>query len=828
VTDSRHKVIRLAAGWLLAVCCAAAGAEAIDVRIGRLLSEARSAASSAGAEAKLRQAEKLLDEAGGGIDSTARGFLHADILRARGRRAVMDWKRDPTTDALREKARKNLHQAIDEYARLVKVCEDRLDGLEARLGHADPSRSQRWRVLTGQISRANYCEAWSHYNLGLIAEDGAGRKRRFNHAIERFSSFTAGDYRNHPIVADCFLGQALCHYELKQHFQVLELLKPVRASNTPAGTFKRMTYLLIKSAQAYGSYLAAENAAKRYFDALPASHKLDVIELGMALERARCLSRLADPRQNPEYHKLFRGRLDAVAKTIYSHGDPWRAELAGILGRSTGATPFKCLSRARALFKSGKFAEAAAEAEKGIAAATNKTDPVVLADLRYARAAAIANQNQPLETFRAAADFLRRHPGDRRAGGLCRTALLAGRGALKATPNLPPGEFLEFLAWMEKQFPARPEVKQLPWYRAAVSLDAGRFRQVERLLGPVRADSPVYLLAQYGLAVAAAKQAEALARDGKADPNAMAGLLDRSAGAAGRFVEAAAGREMSAPERQAAGIVVDVAVATARRYLELPSPASARALALLEKLDGLSSHRGRAARRRLALRGRAHVLSGDVEAAGQCISKLLDSPAAADGQAARAFADMVGPLAERFDRLTEAGKADAAARLGGQIVRMQNLLLRYVTESTDPAVRRREAAVRLALAEMLRKLARHAEAVGQYQWLLRNTPQREAGAAIRGLAICQEEMRRYGLAAGRWRVLANGLKKNTNGWCEARYHWIRCLYRDGRRDQARKLLKYFRLQHPKIAVGEWQAAFDALGEEIGGAAAASRPGGGTQ
>ncbi|MGB2820357.1 MAG: hypothetical protein WBF17_05215, partial [Phycisphaerae bacterium] len=471
MTVFRYRAICLGAGCMLAVCGAAAGAEAIDVRIGRLLSEARSAASPADAEVKFRQAEKLLGDVGRGIDSTTRGFLQADILRARGRIAVMAWQRDPTDETLRGKAMKDLNQAIDDYARLVKVCEDRLDALEVRLGHADPSRNKQWQTLRGQISRANYCEAWSHYNLGLIAEDDARRKGRFNQAIERFSSFTAEGYRNHPIVADCFLGQALCHYELKQYFQVLELLKPVRASNTPAGIFKRMTYVLIKSAQAYGSYLVAENSAKQYFDALPGSHRLDAIELGMALERARCLSRLADPQQNPEYHKLFRERLDAVAKTVYSCGDPWRAELGRILGRGIGATPLECLSRALSLFKSGKFAEAAAEAEKGIMTATNKTDPVVLADLRYARTAAVTNQGKHLETFRAAAEFLRRHPGDRRAGGLCRTALLAGREALKAEPPLPQGEFLDFLAWMEKQFPSRPEVKELTWHRAAVLLD---------------------------------------------------------------------------------------------------------------------------------------------------------------------------------------------------------------------------------------------------------------------------------------------------------------------------------------------------------------------
>ena len=825
----RQKVACLAAGWLLASAGAAGGAEGVDTRIERLLSEVRSAGTLAEAEQRLRRAEKLLEIRGAKIDSTTRRFLQADIRRARGRWAAMAWRRRPTgNDALRETARKELGAAIGEYTGLVQLCEDRLDAMESRLGPGDPSRNRSWRTLRGQISRANYCEAWSHYNLGLIAADEARRKGRFDQAVERFSSFTARGYRNHPIVADCFLGQALCHYERKQYFQVLELLKPARASNTPADIFKRMAYLLIKSAEAYGSYLAAENCAKRYFDALPASHKLDAIELGMALERAKCLGVLADPKQNPEYHKLFRGRLDAVAKAIYARGEPWRTELARVLGRNSGATPFKCLSQAQTLFKSGKFAEAAAKAGEGIAAATAETPPAVLADLRYVRAAAAVNRGKPLEAFRAAGEFLRNHPADRRAGGLCRAALRAGREALQAKPPLPRDDFLGFLAWMEKRLPTHPEAKRIPWYRARVFLDAGRLREAERALGAVPADSPVYVLAQYGLAVAAAKQAEALARRGKADPKEMARLVDGSARAVERFVASAGRRKMSDVELQAARTVVDVAVATARRYLELPAPRPARAVAVLDRADKLAAYRGRAGRQRLALRCRAHLLAGDMAAAERAFSGLLRSPVAADGNAPPVLASLLGPLMDPFDRLTKAGKTEAAAGLGGRMARMQERVLRSVSASPTPAVRAQEGAARWLLAEILRKVGRHAEAAGQYEQLLPNTPKRKAGPVLRGLAICQEKSRRYASACERWQALAGGLKKKTDGWYEARYHWFWCLYQQGRRDDARKRLAYFRLQHPRIATGIWQAAFDALGQEMHLPPSSSRPGGETK
>lgn len=804
--------LRVAVACVAGVCAAARGAEPVDARISRLLAEAQAGLALKDAEQKIDRAQHLLANLGGSLGGTARDFLRADILRARGRVAAAAWKRDPSRADLRRRARRHLLEAVELYVRLVALCEAELDKLERRLTQADPSQNPTWRRLSGSVSRANYGEAWSLYTLALLAENETDRRGRLAQALERFAGFTANGYRNHPVVADCFLGQALCQYEHKRYAKVLELLKPAQPKNTPAGTYKRMTYLRIKAGQAYGSHLAAESAAKQYFDALPANHKPDAIELGMAVERARCLAVLADAKRNPEYHGLFRRRLDEVAKLIHDQGEPWRSELEEILGDSAGVSPFKCLARARAAFKAKRFAEAARQAEIGLRAAAPRTDRAVLADLRYARAASYLNLGKALDAHRAAAEFIRRHAADRRAADLCQPAVQAGLNALKDTPRLPQGELLRFLTLLERLLPTHPEVRKLPWHRGNLLLQASRFRQAEDALKTVRTDSGVYLLAQYGLAVAAAKQAEVLPAG--ADANAAAALLDRSAEAVGRFV-ASAGGELSPPERRAAGALIDVALAVAARNLDLAPPRPAAALALLDSADRLPSPKGAAARRKLALRVRALLLAGKADAAAAHVAKLLVAPRGADKDLPETLAGIAAPLAAEFERLRRQGPADAAASLGRQAVAVYTALLDLSADSKDDRVRRSEPAVRQRLAETLEQLGRFAEAIPHYQRLVRETPRGKAGRAIRGLAVCLEATGRHDLACEQWAALARGLEKGTEGWYEARYHWLWCLDRQGERARARRMLAYFRLQHPKIAIRRWKDRFQSLAERLG-------------
>ena len=86
------RAVLVAAGLL--VQGAALGAENdLETQVARLVAAARAAAAPDDAESKLKQAEKLLAERGRDVDALTRGFLGADVLRARGRIAATAWQR---------------------------------------------------------------------------------------------------------------------------------------------------------------------------------------------------------------------------------------------------------------------------------------------------------------------------------------------------------------------------------------------------------------------------------------------------------------------------------------------------------------------------------------------------------------------------------------------------------------------------------------------------------------------------------------------------------------------------------------------------------------
>ena len=816
---------------VLASAVTAAGAAAADANapateagIARLLTAARAARTAELAEPMLAKAETAFTRLARPADTSGtidRAFLKADVARARGSVAAAGWKRDDSRDDLRQSGRKALLSALEQYVGLVVRCEELLDKLESRIGQKDPSKVPQWKHLRGCVSRANYSEGWCQYHLAVLAEDAKQRNDRLGRGAERFAGFTAKGYGRHPIVADCFLGQALCQFELGQYFQVLELLKPARADNTEADLFKRMTYLRIEAGQAYGSHLAAESAAKAYFDSLPAGHRLDEVELSMAVARAKCLAALADPAKNPDYHKLFRRRLDAVGRTLYDAGPPWRASLAKILGESSGDSALQCLARARALLAEKNSAGSAAEAERGLGLAGKDGDPSVSADLRYALAAAALGAGDNARACRAARDFIRHSPAGSRHAEMARVAVQAGLAAMTAKPPVTAAEMLELLALVERRVPESPQARHAAWHRAKVLLAAGRYAEVAAALEGVGPSSPVYAEAQYGLAVAAVKQVEQLASAPGADANSQEALLDLASAAVGRFVSAKGSERGVEDGEKTSERVAKVALAVAQRYLELPAGRSEGAIRVLNSAAKLLPEGTAGARRGMALRAWAQFAGGKTDA-GRTLEALL-APGGDASDTADVLAALVGFLSARFDRLS-GQEAKAARAAGEQLVRVWEVLLADVAKVPPSRRQAREAAVRLPLAQTLLRLGRFAEARPHFGWLVERLPAARAGQAIRGLALCEELAGRPDLAGERWAVLARGLEKSTSPWYEARYHWVWCILRQGRKDDARRMLAYFRLQHPAIVDENWRAKFDELARQLGLEPAATAPG----
>ena len=796
---------------LAAVCMCAlttSRAASIEQRVNALTARAMAEPTAAGAETRLAAAERLLRNEGSGIGELARGLLKADINRARGRAYVAVWQRNPAETKLRDQAERCLTQALKEYERLQKLCEEEANRREADLGPA-VEKDKKYREACGNVSRTNYAMAWAEYSLGLASATKSERDAHLKKAVERFVSFTASGYKNHPVVTDCFLGQALCLYQLKRYYDITQLLRDATPANTPPDTFKRMQYHLLQAHQALGSHLKVETLAEHYFNSLKPDHKLDAIELEMALARARSLAHLVKSHDMPKYQRKFRASLQEVTSLVRPYGNPWCAQLVEALGESESEGAFVRLTRAREHFRAKQFKEALEEAGRGIDLARSEADDPFLPDLRYAQVAASWNLNRWGDAHAAAFDFLRKHPKDRRAAEVCRLAVQAALRARTEQPPLPPERVLAFMAFVQDSFPKHPEAKKAPWYCADLLLQQELYQEAEQVLRPIRPQSPVYRRALYGLALAAYKQAEALAAKKDVGSAAAAKHLSRAAAAASRFADAA-NKGLPPGEQPLAKAVADIATAAARLYLDLPTPNPAAALAILERTNAMPEIDDKAASQRLALTIVANVLAGNVGAATTLLDKLMKQKAE-DPNAANALIAIADPLEQEYERAAAAQKKEAGERLAPKLVSLYAFLLDHgqpgATGGQEPALRRR-------LARSHQRLGQHREAIVQYEWLLAHVPREKSGDVLRGLAIAYQQTRQYDSAIDMWRTLSRGLGKKTEGWFEARCSLIQCHAKAGRVDQARKLMQYFRLQYSQIPFEEWWHKFNALEREL--------------
>ena len=814
--------MRPAAGAILLAACLAATwaataearAETVSARVSAFLDQARAAESEKDAEKAFLQAERLLLAAGADLGEVARAFLEADVQRTRGQRAVDAWRRDPTRTASRQEGRRLLLAARAVYERLKGQAEDEANRIADRAGPtADPSADPRYREADGNVSRATYSLAWAQYHLALAAEDPAERAKLFDAAIETFRAFTDEGYRDHPIIAECFLGQALCLHEKGEAAGAVRLLEPANAGNTPRGVFRQMTLLRVRAAQAGGpSPRKVEDAAAPYFDSLPPDYRLDAADLALAMERARALERLADPGRNSDDYAACRARLGAFKGTIYAYGDPWAAELAKVLGESPPPSAAGILKTAVEHYEAKRFKEALAAAEAGLRTTPGKSGPVA-ADLQYMKVASLMSLERWREAHLAAAEFLQAAPKDPRSPDVCRRAFLAGLKALKADPPLDQAALDQFVAFARTTFPDVPEVQDAPWARASQLLAAGQYREAEAALKDVPPGSPSYRRAQYGLALAAYKQAEQALEGGASGKATAAGHLGRAAAAVRRFVESLPA-DMPEADRPMADHVAGIGVAAARRMLDLPEPDLKGAAAMLDLLQRWPAPGPQVEPQRRALQMAIAVRSGRPDEVLREVDAALAAAKPQDPKTAQVLASAADPLEEQSGRLAKEGKPAAARKIDERLLRVYESLLAGPAEGPDAPLRGKTVTIRRRLAHVLLRLDRPKDAIGHYEWVLEHVPREKAGDVLRGLALAREKVHRYDEAVEPWNALAKGLREETDGWFEARYHLILCHWEAGRWDHARRLMAYFRTSRPQGAPGEWKARFDALHERM--------------
>jgi len=698
--------------------------------------------------------------------------------------------------------------------------------LEHSLSDKALEKNRKYRETQSNLSRANYAVAWIEYNLGLLAE-GADRVEHFKKSIEIFTRFTSDGYRNHPIVADCFLGQALCYYELGDYGKVIEFLKPADRDTTEETTFKRMTYLRLKTYQCQRRNRELHETAEKYFDARDDEHRFDAVELSMALEWARSLAVLAgDPKANP-YYRQYRKRMDKLAAIVSAYGEPWGSKMADLAGKASGSSLFSCLRAAREQFASRSYEEVLQHVDKALNNTIDDLKPEgdnrLLADLRYIQAAAAWNLQRWRQAHLAAFELLRHHREDPRAHTMFTHALDAAIKAIKARPRLESAEFHRFGRYVNKNFPTDPLTEKITCYRADLLIESKEYIEAGQLLRTIKPTSTMYRRAQYGLALGGFKQAKLLADNpgDKSDLAKQTELLKNVVQAARQYLKATeAGPEKDGQWETKA--MIDVILATGQLVADLPEHDLADIATLpdiLDKLAKILPKAGYSADDRLALKIQLLVKQDKISDAAHYIDTLLDHQKTGL-QPRRVMIDIADGLEAKYSELEKVNNDDRIAVLDEKLIRIYNILL--AGQGTDKGLinGRQEISIRWRLARSLQRTGRNDEAITHYEWLFKQIPEKltleKSGDILQGLARAYEENQEYEAAIEKWRVLSRGLKKDTEAWFETRYHLMLCHKKAGRLEHARKLLAYLKLQYPRIKFKKWRNKYNALEQELAG------------
>jgi hypothetical protein len=437
--------------------------------------------------------------------------------------------------------------------------------------------------------------------------------------------------------------------------------------------------------------------------------------------------------------------------------------------------------------------------------------PSARATLRYVKAAAAWNlQDWPL-AHQAAAEFVQSYPKDRRAADMCRRALQAGIRALKAEPPLDRREFDRFVRFARTHFPEEPEAQKAPWYRAQSLLEGEQYRDAERVLRGIPRTDPLYRHAQYGLALAAYRQAEAAF---ETRPAAARVALERAGAAIRRFAATAPAHFLDDQERLAKAVAF-IAHAAARGWLSLPDAQPQAALQLLDLLDKNEELRDVEPGRRLALRLEAKMLDAGIDETWTLVEEFLDQ-SFVEPHVAQAIARIAERLEDERGTQAQEGDAAQAADLDRKLLRVYTFLQEQIMHRTDEAAVRQKLNLRRRMARVHLRLDQPKQALPHLKWVRGKWPEGQPLPAdmLRGLALGYEAVGRHDLALDRWQTLVRGVKAKTPEWYEAYFHWIQGYAAQKQIARARKLVDYLKLRYGEIEDPTWKARFQAIEKEL--------------
>ena len=818
--------------WLcIAPIAPTLAADPIEMQIDALAVEALNAPTVEAAQEKIAEAEQLLKKNQTKVKKITYRFLLSNLALTNGRIKAAAWQQQKDDEELRKQAQQILSRVLPEQETLKTDTEKAADELEQKLGakaQEDPWQLQLWAYGT----RLEYNIAWTQYSQAIVTLEENARLQLLKKAFESFQPFTQDGYQNHPVIAECFLGQALCLFEQKKYYDVIRFLDldKITPDNTPSETYKRISYLRIQSARQLPSDLNTIWAAEQFFNSLPTEARLDKTELEMALDWARSLAELAQSPEFRNYHHSVLQRVERVAALVYPYGDPFSADLAHIIEPLPVDMPFACMVLARRLFQEKKYQNALRYAQMGIRNLTEKVSAKLSADLYFLENAAAWNANAWQPTFRAAQVFLRRHTEDDRTDKVLQRGIQSALKSLSTDSPVDLDAFMQFLDFAQQHWPEHPEVKKAPWYRGWVFLETQRYAEARRMLQNVTPDSIVYPQALYGLALASLKQAQDLPNDNTRQNLVRRKHLYSVSNSIERFVTLSP-KKPSLPQKELHTGIAEVGMAAAQAFLKLSPPDPNAALVLLDTLERLpnipgtrdqgvlhkyiSSPRKNASgentnlQRRLALRLQAHAGAENIDR----VLELLDILIKIKNHSEVSLHALIqaGNVLEKA--APQPARAEDSKRiLYDKLITLYEFLLTQAQQKKHALLT--ESVVRRRLAHNLAQGGRRLDAVDQYLWILQREPTHKTGDVRRSLALVYEQLERFDAAIEQWRILAKGLTPDTDPWLEANYRLIRSHLQGQNPRQAKKLLALFQLRHPNIESQTWRQRFDELDQKL--------------
>lgn len=706
---------------------------AVPKRIITRLEEAMSATTMDVVDEKLDEADKWINKARG-IDEIERDFIIAHIKQIRGR-IYMTRGQHLKDINIRDKGYDWLRLASDDYERLVQKCEERPNQSRKRRKNL-PSDSKRLQKIERDLILAKYKWAWAEYYVADASDQQTDRKNRFNSALEKFREFTEEGDPNKPLIADCFICQAQCLYELEDYSEIVELLDPekFKPENIKSkdkeeikDIFKRTIFWRMKAYQATSSHKKAEDSAKQYFDTLPENSKLDTIELEMMILRIRSLGALINNDES------LRTPLNELRSLIKPYGDRWRTKLAEELLRIGIKTSHSYLSEANRNLNARNFKEALDNVETGLKEANAEEE--LCANLRHVKFVACWRLNQWRQAHIAAKDFLENHPKDSRATEVCGLAIKSGLKSLKSDPPLETESFLKFLENAEKNFPENSKVEMIPWYKGYILFQDGQYSASQKILKTIESSSPVYRRAQHCLATSAYKQAKTLIEAGENKQDDITILLGDTVDALDRFVSS----NLPEEELQLALHAVTLTIETSRCLLNLKPPDPNTVLAFIERMQPLQNKVHQSEDQWLAQCIKANILAGDINSSIELIEKLIGKATIANP-----LIDISKLLEQTSASLVENNRSTDAARIDKKLIEMYKaLLLQHIGE--NKAMRDREPSVHCRLAQCYIRLRKYSEAIEHFELYMKNELQKPPPSVIRDLATAYEQTKNYKL-----------------------------------------------------------------------------------